>query len=176
MSTRLARNLIVFSFVLMCGKNVCMAQSDSCFEVSARKVNVADTNFIALLDTMHFIANKCGIDMSSLFFYICESDFDGGNRFFGKALLYEAGSYREMWNNGDLNKTDDLFWETYYFYHKEVLCICNVDHENLFEDVSKYSDILLLPLNIPQKKSFYLVVVPRISGNHSDFNVYMSCD
>ncbi len=176
MITRLTKILIVFSFMIMCGKEMCVAQNGSCFEVVARKVNVVDTDFIALLDTMYSIVNKCGIDRSSLFFYICESDFDGGNHFFGKALPYEASSYQEMWDNEDLKKTDYLFWGTYYFYHKEVLCICNVEHENLFEDISKSSDILSLPLNIPQKDLFYLVVVPRISSNYSNYDVYMSCD
>ena len=112
MNIRLTKILIFFSFILMCGKEICIAQRDSCFEVGARKVNVVDTDFIALLDTMYSLVNNCEIDMSSLFFYICESDFDGGNHFFGKALPYEASSYREMWNNEALKKTDDLFWGT----------------------------------------------------------------
>lgn len=175
MITKLTKICIVFS-LLMCGKEICIAQCENQIEISACKVTVADTDMIALLDTMYFIVDKCGIDKSSLYFYICESDFDGGSRFFGKALPYEASSYQEMWHNKDLNKTDDLFWKAYYFYHKEVLCVCNADHEFLFKDISLSLDTLLLPLNMPQKKLFYLLVVPQTSSNCAKYCIYTSCD
>ena len=168
--------VIIFSLILVWGKEICVAQNDSHFNIVAHRVNVADTDFITLLDTMCSLVERCGIDKSLLFFYICESDFDGGNGFFGKALPYVASSYREMWDNENLNKTDSLFWVTYYFYHKGVLCICNADHKNLFEDISKSSDILSLPSNSPQMDLFYLVVVPQTSDSRPKYSVYTSCD
>lgn len=176
MITNSTKIVILFSLIFFCGREMCIAQNESYFEVGAHKATVADTDFIALLDTMYSLADGCDIDMSSLFFYICESDFDGGNRFWGMALPYEISSYMEMWDNEGLSPTDNLYWETYYFYHKGVLCICNAKHENLFEDISKSSDILSLPSNMPTIDLFYLIVVPRMSYNCSKYNIYKSCD
>lgn len=175
MSMRLTQLAIIFSLLWVLGGE-CIAQCENHIEISAFNVNIADTSMVAMLDTMVFLVDKCGIDKSSVFFYICESNFDGGNHFFGKVLLYEASSYQEMWHNEELNKTDELFWKTYYFYHKEVLCVCNADHEDLFEDIAKFSNTLLLPINVPNKNPYYLLIVPQPSGNCSNYCIYTSCD
>ena len=177
MITSLNRRVIVFSFILMFSKGICIAQSDSHIDISAYKVSVADSDLIALLDTMYSRVDKCGMDMSSLFFYILEDYFDGGNRFLGMVLPYVASSYQEkMWHN-DVSKEGDVsYWERYYFYHKEVLCICNANHENIFKEISKSSDVLSLPSNTPQDDLFYLEVVPVAHGNCLKYYVYTYCD
>ena len=176
MNIKQIKKVIIGSLMLMCFKGNCTAQDNSYFEIYAHSVIVSDTDFLALLDTMCYLIGECGINEDSLFFYICESNFDGENHYFVKALPYTPYSYRELWNNDGLIEADELFWKTFYCFHKGILCIFNADNNYFFKEISQSSDKLLLPSIIPKMDSFYMVAVPRISDNCSKYFIYTSCN
>ena len=174
MITKPIKVVLVIILIMCTQKNI--AQNVTSYDVYARRAVVSDTNLLSLLDIMFEQLVECGIDNKYLFFYICESYFDGNNHYYGKALLYETSSYQEMWNNDNLDEADELYWNSYYFYYNDILCICNAEHKNIFSEITNATDKLSLPLNLHQGDPFYLLVVPQISNNQCKYNIYTSCN